>query len=116
MAPYASAKFSRYTCRSRVKLSKIVNKSVKCRKIRKKRVCHVRIAIAMSLYDDVIYLGLLIFSIAVGNFLRPPIFPTFTKAARKWLSSAIGLAIVFLVSGMHGLHCVVALALQVKIS
>jgi len=67
----------------------------------------------MSLYDDVIYLGLLISSILVGTFLRPPNLPSSSIAARKWLSSAIGLAIVFLVSGLHGLHCFAALALQV---
>ena len=66
----------------------------------------------MSLYDDVVYLGLLIFSIAVGTFLRPPHLPSSSAVTRKWLSSAIGLAIVFLVSGLHGLHCVAALAIQ----
>ena len=76
----------------------------------KNAVCHVHNA--MSLYDDVIYLGLLISSILVGTFLRPPNLPSSSIAARKWLSSAIGLAIVFLVSGLHGLHCFAALALQ----
>ena len=48
----------------------------------------------MSLYDDVIYLSLLVFSIAVGTFLR-----RITDLKwRKWISSAIGLSVVFLVT------------------
>ncbi len=65
----------------------------------------------MSFYDDVLYLTLLVGSIVVGRFLRPP-FVT-SASLRVWLSSAIGVAIVVAVSGAHALHCVAAIAIQV---
>jgi lysophospholipid acyltransferase 7 len=64
----------------------------------------------MSFYDDVLYLSLLVASIVVGRFVRPG--PN-TVEVSKWISSLMGVTIVFLVSGIHGLHCVAAFAIQI---
>ena len=61
----------------------------------------------MGLQDDVLYLGLLLASIAFGKATAS--LPAHT---RKMVSTSFGLALVFLVSGLHGLHCVVAAVLQ----
>ena len=61
----------------------------------------------MGLQDDVVYLGLLCASIGFGRataYLAP--------AHRKLASTTFGSALVFLVSGRHGLHCLSAVGLQ----
>ena len=62
----------------------------------------------MPLSDDVLYLSLLVGSIALGKILRP-----LEAKARIWFSTFAGLAIVFSVSGIHGLHCVLSLVIQI---
>ena len=60
----------------------------------------------MSLYDDILYLTLLVASIGAGKVLGPG--PT----SGAWPSTLFGLAIVVAVSGWHALHCVVSVALR----
>ena len=63
----------------------------------------------MSFRDDIIYLSLLLLSIFWGKVVRS--FPEINQ--RKWLSTAFGLTVLFLVSGLHGLHCFVSVAIQI---
>jgi len=63
------------------------------------------------LWDDVIYLLLLLTTIGLGEVLR-----RFDNAnIKKIISTAIGFAIVFIVSGFHTLHCVLTAAVNALI-
>ncbi|XP_043283396.1 lysophospholipid acyltransferase 7 [Venturia canescens] len=50
--------------------------------------------------DDVIYVGLLLISVAFGSFFREIKNP----ATKQWVSTALGLTIAFIVSGRHVAH------------
>jgi lysophospholipid acyltransferase 7 len=54
-------------------------------------------------WDDVVYLLLLFFSIAIGHVFRQ----IEDKESRKWLSSGLGFLLVFIVSGKHILHPII---------
>lgn len=59
----------------------------------------------MGLTDDVVYLGVLVSSIAVGKLVR--LIPLETSQGiqlRRWSSTLIGIVFAFLVSGFHVLH------------
>jgi lysophospholipid acyltransferase 7 len=63
------------------------------------------------LWDDVIYLLLLLCTIGFGEVLR-----RFDNANFKQsIATAIGFAVVFIVSGFHTLHCVLTAAVNALI-
>ena len=63
----------------------------------------------MSLQDDVVYLCLLLASIGLG-FVSRRLFHD--ASSKRNFSTACGLVVLFLVSGRHGLFCLVCFALQ----
>lgn len=63
----------------------------------------------MGLQDDIVYLVLLLASIALGG-----VFQRIEPANhRRWFSTLCGLLMVGLVSGCHGLFCAIAYGVQV---
>ena len=66
----------------------------------------------MGLQDDILYLTLLVASIGLGKVTRN----IKDKDRRKVFSTGCGLAILFLVSGLHGFMCLAAFGLQVLLN
>ncbi|XP_046654481.1 lysophospholipid acyltransferase 7-like [Daphnia pulicaria] len=75
-------------------------------------IFHFRLlSVENMLWDDVIYLFLLLATIGLGEVLR-----RFDNAnIKQSISTAIGFAIVFIVSGFHTLHCVLTAAVNALI-
>jgi len=66
----------------------------------------------MSLWDDVVYVTLLLASIGAGWVLWL-LFPERDHAkARRSTSTVIGVLILCAVSGVHAAHCFISVALQ----
>jgi hypothetical protein len=75
-------------------------------------IFHFRLlSVENRLWDEVIYLFLLLATIGLGEVLR-----RFDNAnIKQSISTAIGFAIVFIVSGFHTLHCVLTAAVNALI-
>ena len=63
------------------------------------------------LWDDVIYLFLLLTTIGLGEVLRR----IDNAKIKQNIAASVGLTIVFIVSGFHTLHCVLTTAVNALI-
>ena len=62
----------------------------------------------VKMWDDIIYVGLLLVSIAFGKVTRQ----VQDKESRKWTSSLFGLIVVLVVSGWSTLHTLASVVLH----
>ena len=73
--------------------------------------CGLLLPVSNMETDDVIYLLLLVTTIAVGEFIRR----LDSAQLKQTIATAIGIAIVFIVSGFHIFHCVVTAVINALI-
>ncbi len=67
----------------------------------------------MAMQDDLVYLGLLLFSILFGQVVRQ--VPLRSPSSRRLASTLCGLAILAAVAKQHSAYCLACYALQVAI-
>lgn len=76
------------------------------------RVCLVPLLTGENmLWDDIIYLFLLLTTIGLGEVLRR----IDNAKIKQNIATSVGLTIVFIVSGFHTLHCVLTTAVNALI-